>query len=237
MYLNRLPRRVFLRRLAKVAIVAALEIAYAEPVSRDDPRLEAGTLEYGGMRCYVARPRSDPDKLPALVVLHERGGIDPHVQNLARRAALEGFNALAPELAGPQHAQDALDDLIALVDDLAARHATRRIGAIGFGPGGGTANQLAVRSARVAAVASFYAPVPDALDVPRIRARLLLHYAERDTRVNTGVPAFEGALKAAGIPHAIHMYPGTSDAFFDQGNEAAELAWRRTMDFFKDALR
>jgi carboxymethylenebutenolidase len=86
-------------------------------------------------------------------------------------------------------------------------------------------------------VTSFYGPVPDAVDVPRIKARLLLHYAERDTRINTGVPAFEGALKAAGIPHAIHLYPGTSPAFFDEGSEAAELAWRRTMDFFKDALR
>lgn len=234
MYLNRLPRRVFLRRLAKVALVAVLPDAYAERVSRDDPRLEVGSLEYGAIRCYVARPRGEPDKLPALVVLRDQRGVDPHVQDIVRRAALEGFNAMAPDLAGAD-GREAIADLIALVDDLAARHATRRIGAIGFGWGGGMATQLAVHSARVGAVASFYGAVPDALDVPRIRARLLLHYAERDTRTNTGVPAFEGALKAAGIPHAIHMYPGTSQAFFDQDN--AELAWRRTLDFLKDALR
>ena len=237
MYLNRLSRRVFLRRLAKVAIVAALQNAHAGTVSRDDPRLEVGTLEYGGMRCYVARPRGDPDKLPALVVLHDGRGVDPHVQDIVRRAALEGFNAVAPEMPGALPEREAVDDLIVLIDDLAARHGTRRIGAIGFGRGGGMANQLAVRSARVGAVASFYGAVPDAVDVPRIKARLILHYAERDTRTNTGVPAFEAALKAAGIPHAVHMYPGTGPAFHDDGGEAAELAWRRTIDFLKDALR
>lgn len=237
MYLNRLSRRVFLRRLAKVAIVAALQNAHAARVSRDDPRLELGTLEYGGMRCYVARPRSDPDKLPALVVLHDSRGPDPRVQDVARRAALEGFNAVLPEMPDALRDREAVDDLIALVDDLAARHGTRRIGALGFGWGGGMANQLAVRSARVAAVASFYGPLPDAVDVPRIKARLLLHFAERDARINTGVPAFEAALKAAGIPHAIHLYPGTDPAFHDDGGEAAELAWRRTIDFLKDALR
>ena len=216
-------------------MLGVLDNAFAERVARDDPRLEAGTLEYGGIRCYVARPSGQPDKVPALVVVHETR--NPHIEDIVRRAALEGLNAIAPEFSTPADREDALAVLLAVVDDIASRHANRRIGTIGFGWGGGMANQLAVRSARVAAVASFYGAVPDLVDVPRIKARLLLHYAEHDTQINTRVPAYEGALKAAGIPHAIHMYPGTAHAFFDHDREAAELAWRRTIDFLKDALR
>jgi len=233
MYLNRRARRVFLGRIAKFSLLAIFGNTRGD--ARADPRLETGTLEYGGIRCYVARPTDDGEKLPALILVRERR--DAHIEDIARRAALEGFNAIAPDMTAPADREDALAALLAVVDDLAARHATRRIGVVGFGWGGGMANQLAIRSARVAAVASFYGAVPDLVDVPRIKARLLLHYAERDTRINTAVPAYEGALKAAGIPHAIHMYPDTDHAFFDHNREAAELAWRRTMDFLKDALR
>lgn len=233
MYLNRRARRAFLGRVAKFSLLAIFGNTRGD--ARADPRLETGTLEYGGIRCYVARPTDDGEKAPALVVVHEKR--DALIEDITRRAALEGFNAIAPDITAPADREDAVAVLLAVVDDLAGRQANRRIGVIGFGWGGGMANQLAVRSARVAAVASFYGAVPDVVDVPRIKARLLLHYAERDAQINTRVPAYEAALKAAGIPHAVHMYPGTDHAFFDHNREAAELAWRRTMDFLKDALR
>jgi len=263
-----LPRRVFLRRLAKLAGGAAaaaallplLDNAHAEQIRRDDARLETGYLDYGGIRCYVARPKSTAGKLPAVVVIHENRGLNPHIEDVARRAALEGFAAAAPDLLAAQGGTPSDEDkaraligaldrgqtianLAAVVDALAARAETGKIGCIGFCWGGGLANQLAVHSARIAASAPFYGEVPDVLDVPRIKARLLLHYAERDPRINTGVPAYEGALKAAGVQHAIHVYPGTDHAFHNDtagaryNREAAELAWSRTIAFLKDALR
>ena len=245
MYLN--PRRVFLHRLAKIAALAALENAYADPVARDDNRLETGHLEYGGVRSYVARPQNIAGKIPAVLVIHESRGLNPHIEDVARRAALEGFQAIAPDLfastGGTLDREETLTNLLAIVDDLAGWRETGKIGCIGFGWGGGMANQLVVHSAKIAAASPFYGPVPDALDVPRIKARLLLHYAERDERINTGVPAYEGALKAAGIQHAIHVYAGTHPAFHDDtagaryNKQAAELAWSRTLTFLKDALR
>jgi len=263
-----LPRRVFLRRLAKLAGGAAaaaallplLDNAHADQIRRDDARLETGYLDYGGIRCYVARPKSTAGKLPAVVVIHENRGLNPHIEDVARRAALEGFAAAAPDLLAAQGGTPSEEDkaraligaldrgqtianLAAVVDALAARAETGKIGCIGFCWGGGLANQLAVNSARIAASAPFYGEVPDVLDVPRIKARLLLHYAERDPRINTGVPAYEGALKAAGVQHAIHVYPGTDHAFHNDtagaryNREAAELAWSRTIAFLKDALR
>jgi carboxymethylenebutenolidase len=263
-----LARRVFLKRLAKLAggaataaaLLALLENAYADQVQRDDARLETGYLEYGGIRCYVARPRNAAGKLPALIVIHENRGLNAHIEDVARRAALEGFAAVAPDLLSPQGGtpkdEDAargligkldrgqtVTNLLAVVNDLSARPDAGKVGCIGFCWGGGMANQLAAHSDQLAAASPFYGEVPDALDVPRIKARLLLHYAERDARINTGVPAYEGALKAAGVPHAIHVYPGTDHAFHNDtagaryNKEAAALAWQRTVAFLKDALR
>ena len=263
-----LPRREFLQRLARLAGGAAaaaallpfLENAYADQVRRDDARLETGYLEYGGIRCYVARPKNAAGKLPAVVVIHENRGLNAHIEDVARRAALEGFAAVAPDLLSPQGGTPKDEDqargligrldrgqtvtnLLAVLNDLAGRGETGKLGCLGFCWGGGMANQLAVHSERIAAAAPFYGEVPDALDVPRIKARLLLHYAERDPRINTGVPAYEGALKAAGVQHAIHIYPGTDHAFHNDtagaryNKEAAELAWSRTIAFLKDALR
>ena len=263
-----LPRREFLQRLARLAgdaaaaaaLLAFLENAYADQVRRDDARLETGYLEYGGIRCYVARPKNAAGKLPAVVVIHENRGLNAHIEDVARRAALEGFAAVAPDLLSPQGGTPKDEDrargmiggldrgqtvanLLALVSDLSARPESGKIGCLGFCWGGGMANQLAVNAERIVAAAPFYGEVPDAVDVPRIRARLLLHYAERDSRINTGVPAYEGALKAAGVQHAIHIYPGTDHAFHDDtagaryNQEAAELAWSRTIAFLKDALR
>jgi carboxymethylenebutenolidase len=203
-------------RRCRAALLPLLENAYAEQIRRDDARLETGYLDYGGIRCYVARPKATAARLPAVVVIHENRGLNPHIEDVARRAALESFTAL--------ERGQAIPNLVAVVDALAARADNVRIGCIGFCWGGGMANQLALHS-------------------PRIKARLLLHFAERDSRINTGVPAYEGALKAAGVQHAIHMYPGTDHAFHNDtagaryNKEAAELAWSRTIAFLKDALR
>jgi len=263
-----LARRIFLKRLARLAGGAAaaaallplLENAYADQVLRDDARLETGHLEYGGIRCYVARPKNAAGKIPAVIVIHENRGLNPHIEDVARRTALAGFAAVAPDLLSPQGGtpQDedqarnriakldrgqTLANLVAVVNDLAMRPDSGKIGCIGFCWGGGMANQLAAHSERIAAAAPFYGEVPDALDVPRIKARLLLHYAERDPRINTGVPAYEAALNAAGVQNAIHVYPGTDHAFHNDTagaryhKEAAELAWSRTIAFLKDALR
>ena len=276
MYLNRrivalyddythalLPRRVFLRRLIKLAggaaaagsALALLQNAYADQVRRDDARLETGYLDFGGVRCYAVRPKESAGRPPAVVVIHENRGLNPHIEDVARRAALEGFAAVAPDLLSPLGGTPADEDkaraMIGALDrsETVARLVAvtkaldGKLGCLGFCWGGGMANQLAVNSERVAAAAVFYGEVPDALDVPRIRARLLLHYAERDPRINTGVPAYEGALKAAGVQHAIHVYPGTDHAFHNDtagaryNKESAELAWSRTIAFLKDALR
>jgi carboxymethylenebutenolidase len=260
-----LPRRAFLQRLtrlaggaaAAMALLPLLENAYADQVRRDDARLETGYLDYGGIRCYVARPKATAGKLPAVVVIHENRGLNAHIEDVARRAALEGFAAVAPDLLSPRGGTPkdedqarsmiaALDraqtlaNLLAVVNTLGE---SGKIGCVGFCWGGGMANQLAAHSDKLVAASPFYGEVPDALDVPRIKARLLLHYAERDARINTAVPAYEGALKAAGVQHAIHVYAGTDHAFHNDtagaryNKEAAELAWQRTMAFLKDALK
>ena len=210
----------------------------------DDARLEMGYLEYGGTRCYVARARGSVGKRPVVLILHGGRGPTPHIEDIARRAASEGFAAVAPDLrAGGADRDQTLANLLAIIDDLAARPESGAIGAIGFRSGGTVANQLAVRSPKLAAASVFYGEVPPVLDVPRIKARLLLHYAERDERVNTAVPAYEAALNAAGIQNAIHVYPGTAHGFFSEEDggrynaEAAKLAWSRTVAFLKDALR
>ena len=261
-----LARRMFLRRLARLAggaaaasLLSLLENAYADQVARDDARLETGYLEHGGIRCYVARAPLAA-KRPAVLVIHENRGLNAHIEDVARRAALEGFGAVAPDLLAPEGGTPTDEDaarsmiakldrdqtvanLVAIVNDLAARPETGKIGCVGFCWGGGMANQLAVSSGKIAAAVPFYGEVPSPVDVPRIKARLLLHYAERDPRINTSVPSFEGALKAANIDYALHVYPGTEHAFHNDtagaryNKEAAELPWSRTIAFLKDALR
>jgi carboxymethylenebutenolidase len=248
MYNNPLPRRVFLRRLAAAGVLpAVLENAHADPVARDDARLETGYMEYGGLRCYVARPWQRAAKSPVVIVVADNGGLNAHIEHVARRAGVAGFAAVAPELRSPEgdtpHLGETLASLLPMVDDLAARPESGKLGCIGFAWGGGMASQLAVHSSAIVAASSFYGPAPDAVDVPRIKARLLLHYAERDERINTAVPAYEAALKAAGVQHVIHVYPGTDHAFHDDtagaryNQQAAMLAWTRTITFLKDALR
>src|SRR2546422_4273280 len=168
-----LPRREFLQRLARLAGGAAaasallplLENAYADQVRRDDARLETGYLEYGGIRCYVARPKNTATKLPAVVVIHENRGLNAHIEDVARRAALEGFAATAPDLLSPQGGTPKDED-----------RARGMIGGLGFCWGGGMANQPAAHSERLPAASPLYGEGAQAPDAPRSTARPLARH-------------------------------------------------------------
>jgi len=269
-----LERRVFLHRLAELAggtaaatvILPLLENNYARAatIAENDARLQTGYLHYpgakGDVRAYYAKPKGDA-KQPSLIVVHENRGLNPHIEDVARRAAAEGFFALAPDLlsafGGTPKADDAaraafaridtalaVADLSAAVDYLGSRpDVSGRIGVVGFCWGGGMTNRLVMASPRVAAAAPFYGPVPEKIDASRIKAALMLHYAGLDDRVNAGIPRYEAALKAAGVRYTIYMYPGANHAFHNDtageryNKDAAELAWSRTMAFFKQNLR
>jgi carboxymethylenebutenolidase len=269
-----LERRVFIKRLTAlvgssagaVALLPLLESNYAlaATVAPDDARIEASHITYAGatgpVRAYLARPKGAA-KLPSVVVIHENRGLTPYIEDVARRTALEGYVALAPDLLSPfggtpadedagrqlftkVKRDDAAADLVAGVSYLAKRtDATGKIGCIGFCWGGGGANELAVNAPELAAVAVFYGLAPAATDVPKIRAKLLLHYAGLDDRINAGIPAFEAALKSAGVSYTKYMYEGTQHAFHNDNagvrynKEAAELAWRRTIEFLNATLR
>jgi len=269
-----LERRVFMKRLTALAgstsgAMAALPLlesnyAFAATVPSDDARIEASHVSYAGasgaIRAYLARPKGTL-RLPAVVVIHENRGLTPHIEDVARRAALAGFVALAPDMLSPLGGAPAdedaarqlftkidpataLADLVAGLAYLKARaDASGRIGCIGFCWGGGMANELAVNVSELAAAVPFYGMQPAAADVPKIRAKLLLHYASNDNRINAGVPAYEAALKAAGVSYTKHVYEGTQHAFHNDtaggryNKEAAGLAWRRTIEFLNATLK
>jgi carboxymethylenebutenolidase len=198
--------------------------------------------------------------LPGIVVLHENRGLTPYIEDVARRAALDGFVVLAPDFRSPlggtpddeDQAREMqrtierelmLQNALAAVDFLKSHEATTdRVGVVGFCAGGSLANQVAVHSPEVSAVVVFYGGHPASEDVPKIRAPLLLHYAELDERIGAGIPAFEQALTDADVDYTIHMYEGVNHAFHnDTGaarydKDAADLAWSRTIDFFEQYL-
>ena len=269
-----LERRVFLKRLsalagsasAAMALLPLLEgnYALAATVAPDDGCIEAKHIDYPGasgpIRAYLVRPKGAA-KLPSVLVIHENRGLTPYIEDVARRLAIEGFVALAPDLLSPfggtppdedagrqlftRVKQDAaVADLVPGVAYLKRRaDATGRIGCVGFCWGGGGANALAVNAPDLAAVVAFYGVQPAPAEVPRIRAKLLLHYASNDDRVNAGIPAFEEALKAAGVSYTKYMYEGTQHAFHNDNagvrynKDAAELAWRRTIEFLHATLK
>jgi carboxymethylenebutenolidase len=271
---ERLDRRIFMDRLAKMAggtaAVAALlpmlkaNYAKAAIVPADDARLQTERVTFEGatgeVQGYLARPADADGALPGVVVIHENRGLNPHIEDVARRMALEGFVALAPDFLSPQGGtpededqaremigqldeQQTIQNALAAVDFLQSHEATTAmVGVIGFCWGGGLANQVAVNSANVAAVVPFYGRQPTSGEVSKIQAPLLLHYAGLDDRINAGIPEYEQALKAAGVDYTIYVYEGvnhafhndTSEARYDQ--EAAELAWSRTIDFLKQHL-
>lgn len=269
----RIDRRTFLARITEVAggtaaAMAMIESLRANPAraaltSADDERLVIERITYEGasgpVAGYLARPR-DAGDVPAVIVIHENRGLNAHIEDVARRAALDGFLALAPDLLSPlggtPEDEDLARELIgqlqadAVVEDLRAAVAwlrnhdssSGRVGSVGFCWGGGISGRLATAEPELDAAVVFYGAVPPIERVPDIQARLLLHYAEHDQRINARVPEFEDALKAAGVPYALHMYPGTQHAFHNDTSEArydadaARLAWQRTMAFFHEAL-
>jgi carboxymethylenebutenolidase len=271
---SRLDRRVFMDRLATLAggtaAAAALlpmlrnNYAKAAIVPEDDPAVQAERVTFRGasgeMQGYLARPANASGELPGVIVIHENRGLNPHTEDVARRMALEGFVALAPDFLSPQGGtpededqaretirqldqQQTTENALATVEYLKNHEATTgQVGVIGFCWGGGLANQVAVSSPDVAAVVPFYGRQPASEDVAKIQAPLLLHYAGNDERINAGIPEYEQALQNAGVDYTIHMYEGANHAFLNDTNEArydqeaAELAWSRTVDFLKRHL-
>ena len=269
-----LDRREFLKKLsilvggaaAANALLPLLENTYAraEIVPKDDPRLKTGYINYpgatGDVRSHFARPKGD-EKLPGVVVIHENRGLNPHIEDVTRRVALEGFLAIGPDalsplggtpddpdkarqLIGKLDSQSTIQNYLAAVRYLKTHPAsTGKVGVIGFCWGGGMANQVAVNSPDLSAAVPYYGGQPAAEDVSKIKASLLLHYAGDDKRINAGIPAYEAALKKASVDYKIYMYEGAKHAFNNDTNaarynkEAAQLAWQRTISFLKEKLK
>jgi carboxymethylenebutenolidase len=241
--------------------------AWAQQVAKDDPRLKTEYLEYaspkgaGKMRGYLCRPASALDKLPAVVVIHENRGLNPYIEDVTRRLGIAGFLALAPDALTPlggypgnddqgrqmqskRDSEEMTQDFIAAAE-LLQKHplGNGKVGVVGFCYGGGIANTLAVRIPDViAAAVPFYGRQPASEDVPKIKAPLLIHYAELDNRINAGWPAYEQALKAAKVRYEMHLYPGVNHGFHNDttpryDEAAAKLAWQRTLEFFNANLR
>jgi len=270
-------RRGFLDRATKFAaggVTAAMlldalnpKFAEAQQVPKDDGRIKAEFLEYdspsgyGKMRGYLVRPANASGKLPGIVVVHENRGLNPHIEDITRRLALDNFVAFAPDaltpLGGyPAAGEDEARTLFAKLDQAKTREdmvtavavlktrpeCTGRVGAVGFCYGGSIANMLATRIPDLGAAVPFYGGQPSAADAAKIKAPLLIHYAGTDERVNAGWPAYETALKAAGAKYTMHMYPGTQHGFNNDttpryDKAAATLAWQRTVQFFNTHLR
>jgi carboxymethylenebutenolidase len=273
---GQIDRRAFLDRAAKFAIggltaAALLEMlspqyALAAQVPKEDPRVVSEYLKYpspdgsGEMRGLFARPAKATGKLPGIVVVHENRGLNPYIEDVARRVAVAGFVAFAPDALYPlggypgddnagRTMQQKLDGKKITEDFVAATKflhdhpaGNGSIGVTGFCFGGGVANTLAWRLPEIVkAAAPYYGGQPTAENAAKIKGALLLHYAELDTRVNAGWPAYEEALKAAKVEYTAFIYPGVNHGFhndttprYDQA--AAELSWQRTIEFFKKKL-
>ena len=269
-------RRGFLERAAKFAVggtTAAMlldalnpKFAEAQQVAKDDPRLKGEPVEFtspqgsGSLRGYLVKPAKAQGKLPGVLVVHENRGLNPHIEDVARRVALEDFLAFAPDalspLGGYPGDEDKGRELFAKLDQAKTREdfvaaagwlkarpdCTGRIGVVGFCYGGGIANMLATRIPDLGGAVPFYGSAAKTEDVPKVKCPLLIHYAENDERINAGIADYEAALKANSKTYEIYMYPGAQHAFNNDTNEArynkeaAELAWGRTIEFFKKNL-
>jgi carboxymethylenebutenolidase len=269
-----LDRRVFLARLAQLtgstaaamALVPLLEAnqAGAALAPPDDPKLETGRVTYlgatGEIKAYTSRPKG-ATKLPGVIIIHENRGLNPHIEDVTRRMALEGFLALAPDLLSPSggtpanedtaremigklDAQQTVQNLVAAIAFLEAHaQGNGKVGAVGFCWGGGMVGELAVNAPALDAGVVYYGRQPKAADVEKIKAPLLLQYAGLDARINEGIPAFEEALKKANKPYTLYVYEGANHAFNNDTSEAryhkptAEQAWARTVAFLKEHLK
>jgi len=255
--------------LTAAAIMESLQpnYAWAQQVPKDDSRLKVDYATVpspegnGSIRGYLARPASSAGKLPGVLVIHENRGLNPYIEDVARRLAVENFIAFAPDgltsvggypgddEKGAQAFQKVdrakmTEDFVAALRWLQARpDCTRQVGAVGFCFGGGMANTLAVRMGPdLAAAVAFYGMQPAAADVPKIKAAVQLHYASLDTRITAGWPAYEEALKANHVTYAGYVYEGAQHGFHNDttpryDEPAAKLAWQRTLDFFNKYLR
>ena len=272
---GRLSRRDFLDRATRFVIggvaagtvLASLgpDYALAQQVSFTDPDIHAEYIRYpspeghGSVRAYRVRPAKADGPLAGVVVVHENRGLNPYIEDVARRVAKAGFVALAPdglssvggypgndeqgrELQRKVDPEKLMNDFFAAIDHLRADTACNgKVGITGFCYGGGVSNAAAVAHPELAAAVPFYGRQPDAGDVPRIKAPLLLHFAETDPNVNAGWPAYEAALKAGNKVYEAHVYPGTHHGFHNDSTPrydeaAAKLAWERTLAWFRRYL-
>ena len=261
-------RRFAVGGVSAAALVESLSPRYAEAqqIAETDERVRTETVEYESpkgyerVNAYLCRPAGASGKLPGVFVIHENRGLNPHIKDVARRAALAGYLALAPDgltsLGGYPGTDDegramqrSLDraklaeDFVAGAQFLMAHDdCTGKVGCVGFCYGGSISNMLAVRLPDLAASVPFYGGQAASEDVPKIQAPLLLHYASNDERVNAGWPAYEAALKEHGKKYTMHMYPETNHGFHNDttpryDEEAAKLAWERTLEFFGEKLK
>jgi len=266
-----MDRRSFLNKLSLLAggtIVAMALLPLLEnneilaaTISEKDARIEAGYIKYPGfqskVRAYMAQPKNGKTQIPGVVVIHENKGLHPHIEDITRRLALEGFLALAPDalssMGGTPSDPDQAKQWIRHLDMIKIRNdflqavnflefhpnSSGVVGCIGFCWGGAMANQLAVHSMNLKAAVSFYGRQPKSADVPEIQSPILLHYAGLDQRINQGIPNFVEALDQAKIQYEMYRYEGVNHAFHNDTNvarynaTAAKLAWKRTVKFLK----
>ncbi len=271
---GRTDRRTFLRKLAMVtgSMAAALTLlpvleengAYAATSLQDDPDLVTEFIKYpaetGEMRAFMARPKTG-NKFPAVIVIHENRGLVPHIQDVTRRMAREGFLSVAPDALSPlggtpedvtnvgamfkQLDNDKTTKNFAAAVRYLKTHplSTGKVGCTGFCWGGAMTNQVAVNAPDLDAAVPYYGRQPSAEDVAKIKAPIMAHYAENDQGINAGIPAFEEALKKNNKEYRIYMYEGASHAFNNDSNperyneKAARLAWERTIGFFREKLK
>ena len=273
---NRLDRREFVQKLSVYAVgaltVPAL-MSFLMPdyqnsiqIKADDPRLKSEYIKYdspkggGSIKGLLSEPKDNKKKLGGIIVVHENRGLNPYIEDVARRAALAGFITLAPDALTPlggypgnddkgremqstRKPAEMLEDFIAAFEYLKQnKDCNGKVGVVGFCFGGGIANQMAVRLPDLAAAVPFYGAQPPAEDVPKIQAPLMLQYASLDTRITGGWPAYEAALKANGKKYQAFIYENVNHGFHNDttpryDKAAAELAWSRTIDFFKEYLK
>ncbi|MGI8635531.1 MAG: dienelactone hydrolase family protein [Segetibacter sp.] len=273
---NRVNRRDFMLRLSTFAVgsltVPALmsflmpDYQGANQIRADDPRLKSEYVNYqspkggGTIKALLSMPADAKKKLGGIVVVHENRGLNPYIEDVARRSALAEFISIAPdaltplggypgnddagrELQSKRNQNEMLEDFIAAYDYLKNhKDCNGKIGVVGFCFGGGIANKMAVRIPDLAAAVPFYGGQPAKEDVPKIKAPLLIHYAALDTRVNEGWPAYEAALKENNKEYTAYIYPDVNHGFHNDttpryDKAAAELAWKRTIDFFNEKLK
>ncbi len=273
---NRVSRRDFVQKLSVYAVggvtVASLmsflmpEYQTTAEVKADDPGLKSEYIHYqspkggGDIKALFSMPADAKQKLGGIVVVHENRGLNPYIEDVARRAALAGFITIAPdaltplggypgnddtgrEMQGKRDRNEMLEDFIAAYDYLKNhKECNGKVGVVGFCFGGWIANMMAVRIPGLSAAVPFYGSQPAAEDVPKITAPLLLHYAGLDTRVNEGWPDYEASLKANAKEYTTYIYPDVNHGFHNNttpryDKASAELAWQRTINFFNEKLK